>query len=115
MGIRASYPILEGGLATEPSEVISKQRLDDINIKCDTKNVLNWKNQIFTTDIRISCSREAEKKLDKKEPVPYPHQERMKERSTFKFQFMKLDFTKTNQRDLEVPLSQGKQVDFSPP
>ena len=50
---------------------LAPKELDDINIKSDTKNVENWKNQLFTTDIRISCSREAKQKL--KEEIPYPH------------------------------------------
>ena len=68
--------------SSTPTAVIKKDRVEDFNVKgyCDT----------LKADIRISCNTETPCQVDTSKPQKTV---RIKERTTFVFQWMRLDFT----------------------
>ena len=74
---------------SEPSVVIRKTRLDDVNIKCAPQG------GSLCSDLRISCSTEVEAKLPQGKGAAVIRSERIKERTSFRFNFMQLDMTVT--------------------
>lgn len=73
---------------TDPAVVIKKDRIDDINIKCSSR--IFDPESTLRSDLRISCNSEvpASINLHSKQKSS-----RIKERTTFTFQWMRLDFT----------------------
>jgi hypothetical protein len=80
--------------------VIRKTREDDINLKAGKKTqICNARNSLkvlipinISTDIRISAS--TEEVLPLEIPASKVTSERIKERTSFKFGWMQIDFTK---------------------
>lgn len=101
-GNRATFdydPVLKT-FSIQPSAVIKKTRIDDINLKAGKKtqidSVLSTIQTVIpsymSTDIRISVSTEEVFPLVLADTKGIT--ERVKERTSFKFGWMQLDFTK---------------------
>ena len=80
-------PLNSNEFAQEPSVVIKKDRVEDLNIRAPKRREAA---SLLRSDIRISCNTER--------PAEYSPElkiktERIKERTSFKFQWLQLDFT----------------------
>jgi hypothetical protein len=84
---RASYKIVDGQPEENPFEIIKKDRIDDINIKS------GYLPKTFFSDIRLSCNKE--NPISMSVAGKPRHNERLKSRSSFDFNWMRLDFTIT--------------------
>ena len=78
--------------SADPSCIIKKQRMDDINIKAAEKSE---QQPVFSSDVRISCSTENPAAIPQNPSSTYVTQERIKERYSFQFTWMRIDFTVT--------------------
>ena len=92
-GTRATYmcaDLRQNRYEEKPSAVITKKRLFDLNIK--SASVPSGPLPTMSADLRISCSTETASKVPQNQRVKLT---RIKERTSFKFNWMRLDMTVT--------------------